>query len=449
MTVTGSLQTSVANLVFTTVTVNADHKLDVDAQEDGCVAHTALNFRVSSSGCTLKLEFGPAAGTEGGLTAVTLTADSFCPGFPDAQEGVYVSTPGYGPWWAGPTNVGQRQAASACVADAHYTFPDKAITLARADGATLTINLKDVGVSGTLVSTGNTAHHCNALTCAASHVLGPTGWCAARTWRQVSSGTNADLEGVWASDVNNAWAVGKSGNILHWNGSAWAPEAGGGTSWMQGVWGSSASDVWAVGIGKVLHRTGGTWAAVDTGGGSFSAVWGGSAGDVWLVGSVGAIRHWTGSAWTTVPSGTTSTLSAVWGSGPSDVWAAGDGGTLLHWTGSSWNTVTTPTAQDLRSVWGTGPNSVWVVGDQGVALHWNGSAWQSTPTGNPSPFFSSVTGSGTGVWAVGLSGIYTWDGAAWLEETSPVTSWLTGAWANSPSDVWAVGESGVILRSQP
>ena len=65
-------------------------------------------------------------------------------------------------------------------------------------------------------------------------------------------------------------------------------------------------------------------------GNTLRGLWVSGASDVWAVGQAGTILHWDGSAWTSVPSGTTNGLLGVWGSGASDVWAVGERGAILE-----------------------------------------------------------------------------------------------------------------------
>jgi hypothetical protein len=53
----------------------------------------------------------------------------------------------------------------------------------------------------------------------------------------------------------------------------------------------------------------------------------------------GVILHWNGSAWSVVPSGTSTFLVGVWASGPNDAWVTGGAGTILHWDGAAWSVV--------------------------------------------------------------------------------------------------------------
>ena len=148
--------------------------------------------------------------------------------------------------------------------------------------------------AGYVMSPASIAVAVNGRNVTGQNFLSASAACSAENWRwrnPLPQGNS--LYSVWGSGTNNVWAVGASGTILHWDGSAWTSALSGTTNHLIGVWGSGASDVWAV---------------ADS----------------------GAILHWDGSAWTSVPSGTTNFLRSVWGSGASDVWAVGADGTILE-----------------------------------------------------------------------------------------------------------------------
>jgi hypothetical protein len=64
------------------------------------------------------------------------------------------------------------------------------------------------------------------------------------------------LRGGWGSSGTNVFAVGESGAILHYNGSAWSPMSSGTATNFNGIWGSSGTDVFAVGWnGTILHHS--------------------------------------------------------------------------------------------------------------------------------------------------------------------------------------------------
>ena len=149
-----------------------------------------------------------------------------------------------------------------------------------------------------------------------------------------SSSEPGFLEGVAVTSPDNAWAVGGSNwfdpdatVVYHWNGSDWDrqpspnPPSGG---YLNSVAATSASDAWAVG------QTG-----PGPGGGT-------GPSDRTL------IEHWNGTAWTTMPSLTSTTtggLTRVAAVSASDAWAVGTTtagpalhGVILHWNSSSTGT---------------------------------------------------------------------------------------------------------------
>src|SRR5947207_14074353 len=69
------------------------------------------------------------------------------------------------------------------------------------------------------------------------------------------------LQAIWGSGASEIWAVGDSGAIVHYDGSAWSliPNSPT-TATLHGVWGAAANDVWAVGdSGLILHFDGSGW----------------------------------------------------------------------------------------------------------------------------------------------------------------------------------------------
>ncbi len=280
---------------------------------------------------------------------------------------------------------------------------------------------------------------------------------------QARSGATTDLKftlnAVSALSASDAWAVGNSARVLHWNG----------TTWTQAT---------IPGLPAVV---------------SLGAVQALSPADVWAVGEAGAnqpyaplkplIVHWDGTAWTRVPSpGPTSlyiTLNSLSMDSATDGWATGSvfhvhtsttTGLEMHWNGTSWQQVTALPAFIFSGVKSLSPSDATAVGDDRTAMHtykpaafaWNGTSWAltaflPTPSGVPASHagVSSLSApSATGMWAIGSD--YTtqrsnnlawhWDGTRWTVLTPPSpgvpligVSGLTGVDAFSPADVWAVG----------
>jgi hypothetical protein len=273
------------------------------------------------------------------------------------------------------------------------------------------------------------------------------------------------LHAVDASASDNAWAVGfylgtegvYETLAERWDGSAWSlvetPNVGTNGDWLNGVAAVSPSEAWAVGY---------------------------TAGDPATYTSTTLVEHWTGSAWSVVPSPNPSSdplyganqLNDVRAFAANDVWAAGwqwvpSGSAPLieRWDGRRWRVSRTPNTGDkeLQALDGTSSSDIWAVGHtlsvseghQSLAMHWNGRSWTVVPTPRL-PFDNYLNDvavvSPTDVWAAGytippdldIQPYYLhWNGSAWAEVPSPPLSStynvIQSVAAVSGNDVWAGG----------
>jgi len=216
---------------------------------------------------------------------------------------------------------------------------------------------------------------------------------------------------------------------------------------------------------------------------TFNSVATESACDAWAVGiqfgsgtTATLTEHWSGSAWTVVPSpapGTVSQLRSVRGTSTTDVWAVGsyfddaanmNKTLILHWDGRTWTQVTSPnpssTDNELYGVRAVSGTDAWAVGfsvtgstDKTMILHWDGTAW--TQVASPTPGTGAVLNavaatSSTDAWAVGASFTASmektltlhWNGTKWAQVSSPnrgTDDELFGVRGTSSTDTWAVG----------
>jgi hypothetical protein len=290
------------------------------------------------------------------------------------------------------------------------------------------------------------------------------------TWSCVPSNTTQNLNRVWSSGPEDAWAVGDAGTVLHWNGSAWSPVSSGTSQSLHGVWGSGASDVWIVGDqSTTLHWNGSAWSDVGLPV-TLRAVWGSSAEDVWAVGDERTILHFDGSGWSTavlptpriVAAGksgdmtTSQHLLGVWGSSASDVWVVGSPScvsrgawqsprcaddNLMHFDGSEWSLASSGEGVDtVRDVWGSSPGDFWVSGGS----HFDGSTWV---VASQAVSIGAVWGSGPNeVWALDGYDILHFNGTDWSPVTNRPRFALYAIGGSAPADVWAVGFAGEILH---
>ena len=212
----------------------------------------------------------------------------------------------------------------------------------------------------------------------------------------ISSGvtTNLNLYGVWGTAMDNVWAVGATGTVLHKTAAGdggWAVDASLGiTQALYSVWGSSATDVWTVGDGGHIWHYDGAWTKVGVSNlpkvVNFRAVWGTSDSNLWVVGDEGTILRHTGTdinaGWTQETTDTSSMLWGVWGRDDHDVFAVGDNGAVLHWDGISWTTMDAGAGTvNLRGVWGSDEMGVFVYGWSSTLFRYDRTSW-STVQGN-------------------------------------------------------------------
>ncbi len=305
---------------------------------------------------------------------------------------------------------------------------------------------------------------------AGSLTLSPTG--SSSSWQNVTTPTANRLRGVWAASSTDAWAVGDSGTIVHYNGSAWSTVASGTAQTLRAIWGSSSSDIWAVGGTNfnssdgdhiVLHYNGSAWSTVsDPAVNPLSAIWGSSANNVIAIGcqvcGTGAPAtaiKWNGSSWSTISDTTLNYNLALSGTSSTDMWAVGNAFTpaVSHWNGSTWTrTFVSGPDTDFNGVFAVAANDVWAVAGEGanpVAYHYNGSTWSEVTMAALLGAARSVWGtSASNIWSVGHNGtIAHYNGSNWDEIiASPTSTTLNSVWGADSSHVWAVGDSGKIIQ---
>ncbi|NMC70112.1 MAG: hypothetical protein GYA57_08625, partial [Myxococcales bacterium] len=267
-----------------------------------------------------------------------------------------------------------------------------------------------------------------ARLCSAACVLGP---CAAT--EVACNGCDDDADGL--TDEGN-----------------WCPVGGLPTTEnLFAVRGSGATDVWVVGnAGAILHWDGTAWSSVPGGGSRvLRSVFAASPTAAWAVGDAAAILAWDGTAWAaeSAPAGT-GNLRGVWGPSAAEVWAVGDGGRILRRTAGGWAVVASGTTQDLGGVWGAAASDVFACASHKTYTRWNGAAWSAGTLGDGNFDAYAVAGSSAGdIWTVGSGGACRhWAGSGWSSVASGATVALRGVFAPSRSEAWAVGDGGTIRR---
>lgn len=234
-------------------------------------------------------------------------------------------------------------------------------------------------------------------------------------------GESCRLYDIWGSDGANIYAVGKCapggrwfGVVMKFDGSSWTQVYAG---WLgfHGVWGSSSDDVYAVGgSGEVVHYDGHTWEVVfsETGFGFLYDIWGNSAEDVFAVGGemwldgtrMGWIRHFDGNEWSTQRIDEIARFRAVWSRSPTEVYAVGDWSAIYNYDGTTWNRIDVPWQRQLFSVSGFADGDVFIGSNGGRIFSFDGVDVTEMPTGTATVFYS-ITATTSGVaWAGGGNG---------------------------------------------
>jgi len=282
---------------------------------------------------------------------------------------------------------------------------------------------------------------------------------ALRWVRDTTSKTTAGgyLLGVWGASATDVWAAGAGSGVAsgqtalqHWDGASWTAYTWNGND-INALWGSSSTNVYGAANGSIIHWNGTAWAPesfVPAAG--LLAIWGSSATDIYAGGQSGTLAHYDGVSWSTMSGTGISTgevVTAIWGTSSSDVYVATASSTIglgLHkWNGSSWSTIN-PGDPRIRSIWGTSSTDIYVGGDSGFLAHWNGSTWTTIPG-------FGVTGNDgiQGIWGSSSSNIYlasangtiwhsTDSGAHWFASTTNVGVRMIGIWGTG-RNVFAVG----------
>lgn len=267
------------------------------------------------------------------------------------------------------------------------------------------------------------------------------------------SPTAQNLNAIWAVTGSDAWAVGNSGAIAHWNGTAWSAVSSPTAQNLEAVSCFSSTDCSAAGdAGQLIHWNGTAWSnVVDTGSETFSGIFMVSATDGWAVtaGSGtprGRIFRWNGTTWSLNVDTGSQLFGNVTCVTSSNCWAPADNGQVYHWNGTSWSQFVDLGSQTWNDVRMNGASDGWIVGNGGSVYHWNGTAWSSTASGTTQNLRAVDCVSSTACTAVGAGGkIISWNGTAWSSAASPTANQLNGVDTVSTTVGYAVGDGGTIL----
>lgn len=309
-----------------------------------------------------------------------------------------------------------------------------------------------------------------AKTVAVTYELCQGMWCS-----EGPAGNTAALRAVWGTSLNNIFAVGDSGTLLHYDGTDWRSEpnpadpASGSPQILRGVGGPKTGTPISVvtgDAGTVMTSTG-TWGKVNVNTAeSFNAVGGQNATNLYAIGNKGQVRRRkSDGSWFTPPTPAFTTappsvdlfaITPLSGGNNRSLLVGANGfctfvdlAGLLSDQMQFSNQNCQAGSKALYGAW-FGANLGFVVGDQGFIASYNGSnftAVAASPT--QKPLRAVWGGADTLVYAVGDGGtILKYDGM-WKSDTSPTTQDLYGIWGLPNGHFFAVGAGGTILHYYP
>lgn len=277
-------------------------------------------------------------------------------------------------------------------------------------------------------------------------------------YQHVSSST---LAGIWGTDDKHIWAVGDSGTVLTWNGTAWTTLATPLGGSLAAVWGTSAQDVFIAGS-QMYSKSGDAWTA--EGGLPASDVRGGGANSLLAAGEMGLVQMRSGTNWLAL-SGFPTDLKTVkleslavsgTASGPEYVLVAGHRSvpsqgvvSYFHKDADAWKQEgAMELSEKLYAAELADTGVPWVAGESGKVLRLDGGVWNSVASGTDLSIFSLKRGIRAGtLWAVGDAGLLLyWDGTKFSGIQSGTTSTLSDVWESPNGEVWLVGIGGTLRR---
>jgi hypothetical protein len=310
------------------------------------------------------------------------------------------------------------------------------------------------------------------------------------------------LLGVWGDGTGVVWALSTQGNILRWDGSAWAMHHRAQAEGFS-IWGSGPTDVWVATAAGVLHGEGPTSASltfsvVDLPGDPnipLRSVWGTGPADIWAVGMLedqemwppayyGRAVHFGGSetGWTADDELASLGIGfrGVWGSPGTGVWIDGLGSDEVETFvrvvrrtpgADAWSVVDLqagaayPTAIHGAAL--SSDSTVLLSGLSGVIEEAVKTTWRGTSSDNGRTFqwsfakheywkrdFLAYWGTGPNdTWGVGAYGLVShWDGTTWTQailrvSDVPIGKTFRAIWGKSNDDFWVVGDEVALHKT--
>jgi photosystem II stability/assembly factor-like uncharacterized protein len=201
----------------------------------------------------------------------------------------------------------------------------------------------------------------------------------------------ATLHSFAMVSVNEGWAVGDGGAIVHYLNGVWQAVDSPTNLTLRSVAMASTSEGWAVGgdynypdsLRVILHYTAGVWHIWEEANSPFKNILYSvtmiSEDEGWAVGMDGNILHYVSGDWYALSSPVSADLYSVAMVSASEGWVVGDtyfteegveGSIILHYAQGIWDTVSSPTSIPLNSVTMVSASEGWVVRLTPLSTRW-------------------------------------------------------------------------------
>jgi hypothetical protein len=193
---------------------------------------------------------------------------------------------------------------------------------------------------------------------------------------------------IWGIDGNDIFAVGSSGDIVHWDGIQWEDMSYETLNRLLAVWGCAPDCFVAVGEGMILQYDGSVWKLVYEPDAVLNSVWGSGSDDIYAVGEGGIICHYDGDLWTSAVYPGLGNMQAIRGLSRDQIYILAYDfnkhvSSIVQGKWSAWNPVDMRHMFVFFDLWSSTENQIWVCGDSGSLAIWNSSGTQPTPTPYP------------------------------------------------------------------
>lgn len=253
----------------------------------------------------------------------------------------------------------------------------------------------------------------------------------------------------------DAWAGGRDGLVLRWNGDSWQRQGVDVTGDVVAIEFPSANAGWMVtydvGTQKsTLQKYNGIdWSSREIPNDiRATAMTVSSDGTVWIFGHGGRIIRFTDGVWSETLSPGYRTVLGATGTRDGNVWAVGEFGTVWKWDTVRWASVQTPIETHLNAIACNDSGDVWIVGDGGVVLRFRDGRWKKVQTPSTAHLYGIHVSENDSVWICGRDILMSGTENTLQIDTASIHGQIRAIQVLPDGSGWAVGY-GVLLHRYP